>query len=82
MEKAISATYAKRKFALILRRMREGHSYVVTSHGRPLAHIIPAANHKEVASGARTALLSRLEIQPPINVGSWGRDELYDDGQC
>jgi len=82
MERTVSATHANRKFALILRRVREGHSYVVTRHGRPVARIIPAAKHKEVASGARTALLSRLEAQPPINIGSWGRDELYEDSQC
>jgi len=79
MEEAVSAADANRKFSLILRRVREGRSYVVTSHGRPVARIVPAGKHIEVASGARTALLSRLESQAPMNAGSWTRDELYED---
>lgn len=77
MDEAVSATDANRKFSLILRRVREGHSYVVMNHGRPVARIVPAG--KQVASGARAALLSRLGSQAPINAGSWTRDELYED---
>ena len=79
MEEAVSAADANRKFSLILRRVREGRSYVVTSHGRPVARIVPANKHEEVASGARAALLSRLETQPLIKTGRWTRDELYED---
>jgi prevent-host-death family protein len=79
MEEAVSAADANRKFSLILRRVREGRSYVVTSHGRPVARIVPAGKHEEVASGARAALLSRLEAQSPTSVGHWTRDELYED---
>jgi prevent-host-death family protein len=79
MEEAVSAADANRKFSLILRRVREGRSYVVTSHGRAVARIIPAGKHQEVASGARTALLSRLEGQAPVSVERWTRDELYED---
>lgn len=79
MEEAVSAADANRKFSLILRRVREGRSYVVTSHGRPVARIVPAG--KQVASGARATLLSRLESQAPVNAGSWTRDELYEDDE-
>jgi prevent-host-death family protein len=79
MEEAVSAADANRKFSLILRRVREGRSYVVTSHGRPVARIVPASKHEELMTGARTALLSRLETQPPVNAGRWTRDELYED---
>lgn len=79
MEKAVSAAEANRKFSLILRSVREGHSYVVTSHGRPVAWIIPADRHETVVTGARKALLSRLEREPIVNVGRWTRDELYGD---
>ncbi|HET8727912.1 MAG TPA: type II toxin-antitoxin system prevent-host-death family antitoxin [Alphaproteobacteria bacterium] len=79
MDEAVSAADANRKFSLILREVREGHSYVVTSHGRPVARIIPAGRHGEVAAGARAALLSRLESQPVIDAGRWARDELYED---
>ena len=79
MEEAVSAADANRKFSVILRGVREGHSYVVTSHGRPVARIVPAGKHEGVASGARAVLLSRLERQPVINAGHWTRDELYED---
>ncbi|MBV9518068.1 MAG: type II toxin-antitoxin system prevent-host-death family antitoxin, partial [Hyphomicrobiales bacterium] len=34
MEKAVSAADANRRFSLLLRGVREGHSYVITSHGK------------------------------------------------
>ena len=79
MEEAVSAADANRKFSLLLRGVREGRSYVVTSHGKPVARIIPAGKHDGVAASARSALLSRLERQPIIDAGRWTRDELYED---
>jgi prevent-host-death family protein len=79
MEEVVSAADANRKFSLILRGVRDGHSYVVTSHGRPVARIVPAAKDERVVSGARAALLSRLERQPVVEAGRWSRDELYED---
>lgn len=79
MEEAVTAADANRKFSLILRGVREGHSYVVTSHGRPVARIVPVDQRESVVSGARAALLSRLERQPAVNAGRWTRDELYED---
>ncbi|MCO5121737.1 MAG: type II toxin-antitoxin system prevent-host-death family antitoxin [Burkholderiaceae bacterium] len=79
MEKAVSAADANRKFSLILRGVREGHSYVVTSHGRPVARIVPADERGSLAGGARVALLARLERQPVVEAGRWTRDELYED---
>jgi prevent-host-death family protein len=81
MEEIVSAADANRSFSLLLRGVREGRSYIVTSHGRPVARLIPAGKHRNVAAGARAALLSRLEKQPAINVGRWARDELYEDDQ-
>ena len=79
MDEAVSAADANRKFSLILRGVREGHSYVVTSHGRPVARIVPAGKRESAASGARAALLARLERQPVAGAGRWTRDELYED---
>ena len=79
MEEAVSAAEANRRFSHILRSVREGHSYVVTSHGRPVARIVPADRRERVAFGARAALLSRLERQPVVDAGGWTRDELYED---
>ena len=79
MEEAISAADANRRFSLLLRGVREGRSYVVTSHGKPVARLIPAGKYGGVATSARSTLLSRLEKQPVLHAGRWTRDELYED---
>lgn len=79
MDEVVSAADANRRFSLLLRGVRAGRSYVVTSHGKPVARLIPAGRHESVAIGARLALLSRLKTQPVIEVGRWTRDELYED---
>ena len=79
MDEAISAADANRRFSVLLRGIREGRSYVVTSHGKPLARLIPADIPDDVAVSARSALLSRLEKQPTVNAGRWTRDELYEN---
>lgn len=79
MDKSISAAEANRKFSLLLRGVREGHSYVVTSHGKPVARLVPAGKHEDVATTARAALLSRLQKQPVVHAGRWTREELYED---
>jgi prevent-host-death family protein len=79
MEEAVSAADANRRFSLLLRGVREGRSYIVTSHGKPIARLIPASKHDEAAKRARATLLKRLETQPVINAPRWTRDELYDD---
>jgi prevent-host-death family protein len=77
MEKSISAADANRKFSQLLREVREGRSYVVTSHGRPVARIEPVEKEHD-ADRARYALLKRLRSQKAIDIGPWTRDELYD----
>jgi prevent-host-death family protein len=79
MEEAISAADANRRFSRLLRGVREGHSYVVTSHGRPVARLVPAGRQDDAAASARSALLLRLEKQPLVDAGRWTRDELYED---
>jgi len=78
MDEAVSAAEANRTFSLILPRVREGRSYVVTSRGRPVVRIVPVDTRERVVSGARAALLSRLERQPVVHAGRWSRDELYE----
>ena len=80
MEETVSAAEANRRFSRILSEVRRGRSYVVTSHGRPVARIVPAQEDQSVADAAWEALLSRLRDQPVTVVGErWTRDELYDD---
>ncbi len=79
MEEAVSAADANRRFSLLLRGVREGRSYVVTSHGKPVARLIPAGDRDAGATSARESLLSRLQGQKGVSAPRWTRDELYDD---
>jgi prevent-host-death family protein len=78
MEKAISAADANRKFSQLLRDVRDGQSYVVTSHGRPVARIAPVKEHSRGAMSARARLLGRLKSEQVANIGSWKREDLYE----
>jgi prevent-host-death family protein len=77
MEKVVSATEAKREFLELIRNVRDGCSYVVTSHGRPVARIEPV-DEKADRARAKATLLRRLRAQKAIDIGPWTRDELYD----
>lgn len=80
MDEAVSAAEANRKFSQILRHVREGRSYVVTSHGNPVARIVPAQPNSALATAAKATLMDRLRSQPVQIVGErWTRDELYDE---
>ena len=79
MDRSISAADANRNFSSLLRDVRDGETFRVTSHGKPVARIIPADQDQAVTSVARELLFKRLKAQPALNVGSWSRDELYDD---
>ena len=81
MDTPVSAAEANRKFSELLRGVREGRTYTVTSHGRPVARIVPAAADESDTERARTSLIARLERQPAVRTTGrrWTRDELYDD---
>ena len=78
MEKPVSAADANREFSRLLQDVKKGNSYVVTSHGKPVAKIGPVGAAYRIAGKARAVLLSRLESQPVTEVGRWSRDELYE----
>lgn len=78
MKNAISAAEANRQFSAVLRMVTRGASVVVTSHGKPVAQIIPYDDKAQTKARARTALFARLKKEPAMNVGRWTRDELYD----
>ncbi len=55
MEKAVSAADAKRRFSELLRIVKKGRSVIVTSHGKPVAKIMPIVEDERAAEGARSA---------------------------
>jgi len=78
MDKIISAAEANRKFSQVLREVSEGSSYVVTSHGRPVARIAPLRSDRSARAQGRRSLLRRLRREAVMKIGRWSREELYD----
>ena len=80
MADPISAAEANRQFSRLLRSVREeGASYIVTSHGKAVAKIVPVDGDDEMRGRARADLLGRLRRQSPTGSRSWTRDQLYED---
>jgi len=78
MEKAISAANANRRFSQLLREVREGLSFIVTSHGKAVARIEPIKTNQPQTGIAKASLLRRLRSERTIKIGRWSRDELYE----
>ncbi len=78
MDQPILAAEANRHFSRLLREVRDGRSYVVTAHGKPIARIVPCTEADAPRAAARAALLQRLAAQPSIDIGPWTRDSLYE----
>ena len=79
-EVQISAAEANRGFSRLLREVREGATYVVTAHGRPVARVVPYDTvSPEDRTAAREALFARLRSQPAMDIGPWTREELHEE---
>ena len=78
MDEPISATNANRYFSALIRGVQEGQSYVVTSHGRPVARIIPVS---EDADAARPRFFEWLDSQPALNLGRWKQSDGHLDAE-
>jgi prevent-host-death family protein len=79
MTRVVSAAEANRNFSSLLRTVKSGNIVVITSHGKPVARLVPAGEQELTAERARAALLARLRAARTVDVGRWTRDELYDD---
>ena len=79
MAKSISAAGANRDFSAVLRKVRGGATFIVTSHGRPVARIVPVSAGAHLAGRARRTLFARLTAAAAVEVGPWTRAELYED---
>lgn len=79
MEETISATDANRDFSHILGEVKNGKRFVITSHGEPVAELVPADKDRILRQEAWDQLMEHLRTRPVIDIGPWTRDELYDD---
>jgi prevent-host-death family protein len=77
--KYVSAAEANRQFSKILREVRDGETVVVTSHGEPVAKIVPAERDTAEREEAMARLLAHLDAQPVLNLPRISRDEMHDD---
>ena len=78
MDDTISASEANRRFSELLRKVKRGRHVLVTSHGKPVAKIVPAVENERTVAGARAALFARLRGERIVRVGRWKRDDLYE----
>lgn len=85
MEKTVPAADANRKFSELLRGVRKGRRYVVTSHGKPVAKLVPAEVDEGAVRSSRALLFERLQSQKPVKGSAarrrWKREELYEDAK-
>jgi prevent-host-death family protein len=72
-EETVSAAEADRRFSRMLRGVREGRSYLVTAHGRPIARLVSAGEgaieKRRVREAPSRALLDRVAKQSVIDIG-------------
>lgn len=73
----VSAADANRNFSRILREVRRGRTVTVTSHGRPVARLVPYETESDTRGAARGVLFERLARQRVTNAGRWTRESLY-----
>jgi prevent-host-death family protein len=78
VQKRVTASAANRNFSGVLRRVAAGEEIVVTSHGQPVAKIVPVGAESERRRKAWEKLLVRLSRQRKIRVANWTREEIYE----
>lgn len=75
----LPAAEANRSFSRLLREVQSGRSFVVTSHGRPVARVSPVEAVTSDLRAERRAFFDELRKRPAGRAGAWTRDELYED---
>lgn len=81
MERLISATDANREFSRVLSEVAAGETYVVTSHGKPVARLEPVRPQKtdDAARQRRVAsLVNELAALPLRAPGRIVREDGYE----
>ena len=78
MNTATTAADANRNFSTLLGEVKRGRTVTITSHGQPVARMVPVGAGGAVTNAARTTLFDRLRAAPVQNIGGWTRDELYE----
>ncbi len=79
--KTVTAADANRYFSKLLADVKRGETVVVTSHGTPVAKIVPAEDEASVKrrKEAWAEMERRWAEQKPMYLGKFNRDDAYDD---
>lgn len=75
--KSVSSAEANRQFSSVLRRAARGETILITSRGKPVAAMGPAAKQLSARDGARARLFERLRKTAASGKRTWTRDDLY-----
>ena len=78
----VPAAEANRSFSKLLKAAREGKRITITSHGEPVAELIPAGESARSERERRLKVLAELEAHwatlEATVVGPWTSEELYE----
>ena len=72
----MTATEVNQHISKIMRDVSAGETVTVTSRGKPILHMVPADAKKKPRD--LSALWAYMDANPPIVVGPWKREDLYD----
>jgi prevent-host-death family protein len=75
MEQFISTSEANQNFSAVMRRVKKGERFVVTSRGEEVAEIIPRGKKRP---SEIQELMDFLEAQPRRTLPNWTREDAYD----
>lgn len=82
MEITIKATEANRKFSAMLRGVRQGKRYVITSRGERVAEFVPPRQSSSAEEARRRKAWKKLKVhfeaQPALNLPHISRDEMHE----
>jgi prevent-host-death family protein len=77
----VTAAEANRSFSKLLREAANGARVTITSHGRPVAKLIPSEDDEDDRAELRRAVdaMKARWAQSEVRViGPWAREELYE----
>jgi prevent-host-death family protein len=81
MDKTVTAAEASRDFSKLLRSIREGDSFIVTSHGTPVARLVPIEDDTAKREEAKQRYLDELRKRPVLNLPRATRKEMNERGK-
>jgi prevent-host-death family protein len=79
MKKTMTVTDANREFSKLIKAVKKGDSFILTSHGEAVDKITPIERDTEEAERKKAEFIEYLRAKPARNIGRWTRDELHED---